>query len=287
MSQHAIAARSHERSRPFGLLARHAARIKPSPDARVPLVALRGGCLLLPTLPPTQPCPSFPSGISPVGGVEPSLHTVGFGTKSCSMKKWKLKRGIDLVEWLALSWEKDGDVFPLPHVVSLKDQGKETLYWLKPETILTLKGAPPTAEPVFEQRALAITPQLLAVLQAQQLATQEADSGLNSEAASHLAEESGFVWLREPKGFPSLRQSFMVTKHRNADLTKHFYRNGELVGFTKLSVAAKRFREGYYRRYFWFKATGADPVDGDNAPSEAVKVSSIVLGLPATPGRDS
>jgi len=125
------------------------------------------------------------------------------------------------------------------------------------------------------------------VLQAQQLATKEVDSGLSSEAASHLAEESEFVWLREPMGFPSLRQSFMVTTRRNADLTKHFYRNGELVGFTKLSVAAKRFREGYYRRYFWFKATGADPVDGNNAPGEAVKVSSIVLGLPATPGRDS
>ena len=203
------------------------------------------------------------------------------------MKKWKLKRGIELVDWLASHWKKDGDVFPLPRVVCLKDQGKETLYWLKPKTILTLKGVPPTADPALEQRALAITSQLLAVLQAQQLATKEVDSGLSSEAASHLAEESEFVWLREPMGFPSLRQSFMVTTRRNADLTKHFYRNGELVGFTKLSVAAKRFREGYYRRYFWFKATGADPVDGNNAPGEAVKVSSIVLGLPATPGRDS
>jgi hypothetical protein len=172
-------------------------------------------------------------------------------------------------------------------VVSLKYQGKATLYWLKPKTMLTLKGTPPTVEPVLEQRALAITPQLLEVLQAQQLAKQEVDSGLSSEAASHLAEESEFVWLREWKGFPSLRQSFMVTKHRNADLRKHFYRNGELVGFTKLSLAAKRFRQGYYRRYFWFKANGADPVDGDNAPGEAVKVSSIVLGLPATPGRDN
>jgi hypothetical protein len=200
------------------------------------------------------------------------------------MKKWKLKRGIDLVEWLAFGWKKDGDVFRLPRVVSLKDQGKETLYWLKPKTILTLKGAPPTADPVLEQRALAIIPQLLAVLQAQQLAAQEADSGLNSAAASHLAEESEFVWLREPKGFPYLRQSFMVTTRRNADLRKHFYRNGELVGFTKLSGAAKRFQEGYYRRYFWCKAAGAEPVNGDNAPGEAVKVSSIVLGLPATPG---
>jgi hypothetical protein len=57
------------------------------------------------------------------------------------MKKWTHRHGIDLVEWLALYWNKDGDVFPLPRVVSLKHQGKETLYWLKPETILTLKGA--------------------------------------------------------------------------------------------------------------------------------------------------
>jgi hypothetical protein len=203
------------------------------------------------------------------------------------MKKWKLKRGVDLVEWLAFYWKKDGDVFPLPHVVSLKDQGKETLYWLKPETILTLRGAPPTAEPVLEQRALAVRPQLLAVLQARQLAKQETDSGLSSESASHLAEESEFVWLREPNGFPYLRQSFMVTTRRNADPAEHFYRNGELVGFTKLSRAAKRFREGYYRRYFWFKITGGDPFDGNTAPGEAVKVSSLVLGLPATHGRDS
>jgi Family of unknown function (DUF6009) len=214
-------------------------------------------------------------------------NTVGFSTKSYLMKKWKLKCGIDLVEWLALYWKKDGDVFALPRVVCLKDQGKETLYWLKPETNLTLKGTPPTADPVLEQRVLAITPQLLAVLKAQQLATKEVDSGLSAEAASHLAEESEFVWLREPKEFPYLRQSFMVTPRRNADLTKRFYRNGELVGFTTLSLAAKRFRQGYYRRYFWFKATGADPFDGDNEPAEAVRVSSIVLGLPATPGRDS
>jgi hypothetical protein len=214
-------------------------------------------------------------------------NTPGFGTKSCSMKKWKLKHGIDLIEWLALYWKKDGDVFALPRVVSLKYQGKETLYWLKPKTILTLKGTPPTADPALEQRVLAIIPQLLEVLQAQQLAKQEVDSGLSSEAASHLAEESEFVWLREPKGFPSLRQSFIVTKHRNADLRKHFYRNGELVGFTKLSLAAKRFRQGYYRRYFWFKINGGNPFDGDNAPGEAVKVSSIVLGLPATAGRDN
>jgi hypothetical protein len=214
-------------------------------------------------------------------------NTVGFSTKSCSMKKWKHNRGTDLVEWLALYWKKDGDVVALPRVVCLKDQDKETLYWLKPETNLTLTGTPPTADPVLEQRVLAITPQLLAVLQAQQLATKEVDSGLSAEAASHLAEESEFVWLREPREFPYLRQSFMVTPRRNADLTKRFYRNGELVGFTKLSVAAKRFREGYYRRYFWFKTNRGDPFDGDNAPGEAVKVSSIVLGLPATPGRDS
>jgi hypothetical protein len=212
---------------------------------------------------------------------------VGFGTKSCSMKKWKLKRGVGLVEWLASRWKKDGDVFRLPRVVSLKSQGKETLYWLKPRIALTLKGKPPTGDSGLEQRARAIAPQLLRVLQAQQLAKQEADSGLSCEAASHLAEESAFVWLREPKGFKFLRQSFMVTTRRKADLTKHFYRNGELVGFTKLSPAAKRFREGYYRRYFWVKATGREPFDGDNATDENVKVSSIVLGLPAAPGRDS
>ena len=68
---------------------------------------------------------------------------------------------------------------------------------------------------------------------------------------------------------------------------REFHKNGELIGYAKLSHAAKASQGAYDRRYFWFKTDRGDPFPGEDSPWEAVKVSSIKPGAYAIPGRDA
>jgi hypothetical protein len=149
---------------------------------------------------------------------------------------------------------------------------------------VTLRGTPG----VVEKWAAAIVPQLLAVLEAERIAEDKARSDLTFEQVAHIADESELVWLKDPKQFPYLRQDFATVARPDTDLREQFHKDGELIGYAKLSPAAKTTRPRlYYRRYFWLKTDGRDPFPGpEAAPCEAVKVSSIAVGRPAQSGRD-
>ena len=182
-------------------------------------------------------------------------------------------------------WQKDGDQILLPSVIELNGW----LYWLPPGSILSLTGLPQYGNTFEQHQRLIIERELEAVL------TKRAIRKMNSslfypwenyfKAAVHLTFEKKIVWLRDPAGFPYLRQDFKGFTRKDSDLRKEKLKSGELIGFAVLNENAKGFSGRYHRRYFWFKTDGKAPFEG-GYPGEAVKVTSIKAGVPAEEGRD-
>jgi hypothetical protein len=219
-------------------------------------------------------------------GESHSHQQFGSITNLIEMKRLTQKDGERVLDKLALYWKDDGDVFVLPRVIELVEDGKGVLYWLKQGTTISLKGTPYKGFGFEDERVKTIRPQLTKVLAESNVAKCDSESRLNFKQATHLAQESSIEWLRDPKGFPYLRQDFETSSRRDSDLAKRYHKTGELIGYAILSPTTKAFEGRYFRRFFWFKTDGKDPYSGTNAPGEAVKVSTIAKGIPAERGRD-